>query len=1195
MELNIKTPVQALSRAYLRQPLTQLQIDTFKHELSEVLRQVNANGTEEYHKNLVLLFLNKVYYNDRYAVNVHDKYDMIIRLGNKTNDKIGVLLEFKKPTEMQDMVTQQNPNVKSFHQLILYYLRETIDNENFEIKNLIITNLYEWYIFDELWFEENIFRNKKLVKNYKEWKVSKNGKEGKTNRFYEQIAEFSLNEMKEAISCTYFDLREVNHLLENNEDKKLIDFYKILSPQHLLKQPFANDANTLNKGFYDELLHILGLKENGKKKLIERKSDKEKNEGSLIENTIEALKSRKFGLFEDIENVEQKYFEIALELCITWVNRVLFLKLLEAQLVAYHRNEKEKYSFLNSDKIKDFDELNELFFDVLAIPIADRKFFVTEKFGDLPYLNSSLFEHTDLERTLFPINNLKNRLDLPLFTQTVLLKSKNIRKINTLHYLFEFLNAYNFASDGTNNLQQDKTKLINAAVLGLIFEKINGYKEGAFFTPSYITMSMCRDILRKAVVQKFNEKMNWKCKDLDSLRAKIDYTEKEELINANKIINSIKICDPAVGSGHFLVSALNELIVIKSELKVLCYKDYERVLGYTIQVENDELLIKNNHTDEFFAYVLNQNDNPLPELQKFQESLFHEKQTLIENCLFGVDINPKSVAICRLRLWIELLKNAYYNVESKYKELETLPNIDINIKVGNSLISRFSTNFEISNLKNQKLRALFLDAFKKYSVDIFAYKTCKSANNKFEIRKRNAHFREFISQIYLADHHEYVKIKELKSQLEVKSLGFDYLYADTKQQNIAAEITQKEKAFFEKYKQIYGDALEWRFDFPEILDEEGNFQGFDVIISNPPYLVVKGGRYTDYELSSQSIDFLKVKYETASQQINTYILFMEMAGWIGNKNSIFSFIVPNTFLANKYSYLLRNHLVENFSIYEINNVGSVFPDAEVETAIVSFGNLHTDKTLLTHKKQSNLLDIQKIITLTEDKKFLISLDNFKIEIIKKLNTYPKLKQFANVWRGLTTGDDTKFIHVESVNDNCKPLITGSEINRYGVLTNVKYVEYLPEELDRARNENIFLLPEKLVSKFVGNRLTFTYDNAQFYVLNSGCITELIDNSLNIKFLLGLLNSKLLNFYFSYVFSDYREAFPTMKSGDIESLPISIGDEEKQNEIVGLVEEILLSKQLNPNMNTSDLENQIDLLIYQIYELTEEEQKIIEAA
>jgi adenine-specific DNA-methyltransferase len=348
---------------------------------------------------------------------------------------------------------------------------------------------------------------------------------------------------------------------------------------------------------------------------------------------------------------EERLFNVGLQLSITWINRILFLKLLEAQLITYHKGD-NSYAFLSFDKIKNYDDLNSLFFQVLAKRFEDRNQDVAKIFEKVPYLNSSLFEPTDMEHNTLFISNLKDEKTIPILSGTVLKNEqgkKRTGELSTLEYLFEFLNAYDFSSEGSEDIQEDNKTLINASVLGLIFEKINGYKDGSFFTPGFITMYMCRETIRKAVVQKFNETKNWSCENLEDLYDKI-----EDRKEANDIVNSVKICDPAVGSGHFLVSALNEMIAVKNDLKILQDREGKRLKEYHVEVVNDELIV----TDEdglLFEY------NPTnKESQRIQETLFHEKQTIIENCLFGVDINPNSVKICRLRLWIELLKNAYY-------------------------------------------------------------------------------------------------------------------------------------------------------------------------------------------------------------------------------------------------------------------------------------------------------------------------------------------------------------------------------------------------------------------------------------------------------------------------------------------------------------------------------------------------------
>ncbi|MCD6337451.1 MAG: type II restriction endonuclease, partial [Candidatus Marinimicrobia bacterium] len=500
--------------------------------------------------------------------------------------------------------------------------------------------------------------------------------------------------MTEELEFTYFSLKDYEKPLRNNDpkdDTKLVALYKIFSPEHLLKLPFANDSNSLDKRFYSELLHIIGLKEikQGSKKLIQRYPEEERNAASLIENAINKLNSR--DTLIQVENLssygktrEEQLFGVGLELCITWINRILFLKLLEAQLLSYHKGD-PAYKFLNIERIKNYDDLDSLFFDVLACKYEERTGEAKTDFSKIPYLNSSLFEPSDLERKTIYMTDLRDERNLSLLNTTVL-KNEQGKKLKgeilALDYLFKFLDAYDFASEGSENIQEEKKSLINASVLGLIFEKINGYKDGSYFTPGFITEYMSRETIRRAVVRKFNEAKNWDCKDLTAV-----YNKGLDIEEANTIVNSLKICDPAVGSGHFLVSALNEILAIKHELKILCDRDGKRLFDYRVEVENDELVISHEHSGMLFEY------NPTsPESQKLQKTLFHEKQTIIENCLFGVDINPNSVKICRLRLWIELLKNAYYKSDG---QLETLPNIDINIKCGNSLISRYPLDADL--------------------------------------------------------------------------------------------------------------------------------------------------------------------------------------------------------------------------------------------------------------------------------------------------------------------------------------------------------------------------------------------------------------------------------------------------------------------------------------------------------------------
>ena len=292
-----------------------------------------------------------------------------------------------------------------------------------------------------------------------------------------------------------------------------------------------------------------------------------------------------------------------------------------------------------------------------------------------------------MERKYVRIGEIKDGKMIP-FGKTILLDSKGksyrTEPIGNLSYLLSFLDSYDFGSiyEKTENATESESskQLISSSVLGLIFEKINGYKDGSVFTPGVITSYMCKSTLRKVVMQKMRDVFDCDCSHWADLVQWCKEAFRDHILTRQEVsdaIDSIKICDPAVGSGHFLVSALNQLIVIKDELRVLL-DDNGKLLNVTIACVNDELEIRDENDEIYqYNYKVERNAN-------IQRTIFKQKQAIIENCLFGVDINPKSVQICQLRLWTELLKNAFYKENN---ELQTLPNIDINIRTGNSLIS----------------------------------------------------------------------------------------------------------------------------------------------------------------------------------------------------------------------------------------------------------------------------------------------------------------------------------------------------------------------------------------------------------------------------------------------------------------------------------------------------------------------------
>lgn len=1252
MILKKLNPRLSLNKAFLKVKPLRSDIELFKRNLITLLNQTDQSQSEEFNKNLVSAFLKDTYYAQAYFINPNDRTDLVIHKGKNASSAIAVMLETKNPSNKAEMPTVENLNVKAFQELVLYYLRERITRKNLEVKHLIISNIYEWFIFDASVFEKAFAQNKELVRMFTDFEEGRLA--GKTTDFfYNQIAKPFISQLELEIPFTYFDIRDYEKVIKNSDmkdDNLLISLYKIFSPEHLLKLPFSNDSNTLDRAFYTELLHIIGLVEtkDGGKKIIGRKKDAERNAFSLMENAISQLDSLdKLSWLEKVEKFgatrDERLFNIALELVITWINRILFLKLLEGQLISYNKSD-DSFAFLNSSRLRNFDDLNTLFFSVLARKPEERTTPVKDAFAKVPYLNSSLFEPSELEQKCLFISQLTEGI-IPIHPSSVLKDSNGKRRtgeLPLLEYFFEFMGAYDFAGEGAEEIQEDNKTLINASVLGLIFEKMNGYKDGSFFTPGFITMYMCRETIRKAVIQKFNDAKKWNCKALDELYDKI-----EDRAEANSIVNSLKICDPAVGSGHFLVSALNEIIAVKSELKILSDRNGKRLKEYHVEVANDELII----TDEDGALIQYNPKNP--ESRRIQEALFHEKETIIENCLFGVDINPNSVKICRLRLWIELLKNAYYTEKSNYTQLETLPNIDINIKCGNSLISRYELDADIRKaLKKSKW------TIDSYRLAVMSYRNAQNKDEKRSMEKLIEIIKkDFESEVSYNDR-RVLKLNKLRGELfsqENQPMLFDRTKAEKttwekRIKTLLAEIDKLEKELEQiKNNKIYENAFEWRFEFPEVLNHEGDFIGFDVVIGNPPYI-----RQEEF---SDSKPFLASKYEVYHSMADLYSYFIERGIEILKTKGNFSIIVANKWMRANYGKALRNFL-KDVGLQSVIDFGDlpVFEEATTYPCIISVLKDVKDDSLTSVNVDS--LNFNSLAIYCKENAFNISFDslgqegwalvNHKVSslLTKIRNVGTSLGEYTEgkIFYGIKTGLNEAFVIDEDTKNRLiaedaksaeviKPFLAGKDIKRYGKLETDKYLILFPcgwtkKQINGTMDAWSWLkftysaIANHLIqyetaatkrcdkgdywwelracdyySEFESTKIIypnickgpeFTYDANSLYT-NQKCFIISMDD----KYLLGVLNSSITTFFFKYVLPKLRGDFYEPSYVYLKELPIVRADLSVTQQVESLVDQILALKRANHDADTSGLEAEIDRLVYELYGLTDDEIKIVE--
>ncbi|HDZ5376979.1 TPA: Eco57I restriction-modification methylase domain-containing protein [Campylobacter jejuni] len=1229
---------------YRKKQIMQNEFDIFNKALMQYLERLESSQSENEDylvANALSPFLTMLNFKTHIKTKQKGKSEIDLAISKDEFSKdLEVFIEAKKPNS-KEFITHAKVNSKALHEAILYYFRNR--QLSFSLKFIIITDFYKFYIFKISEFEKLFYKSPSFLKLFEEFCNPNSLFKGNTEEFYKEVAKLIENS-KENLKGFLIDLTFLKDKQKSNF-KKLASIYKTFHRDFLLSEFNPNDANSLNNAFYKELLYILGLCESKQNsKLIIAKSEESKEEQGTFYTAINS-------------KLKEENFETILKLLILWLNRILFLKLIESNLVRF--NDDKNLKFLNFKKIPDFDKLSELFFEVLAKEKSTRK---KSEFAYLPYLNSSLFEKQSIENTL-EISSLSNDLKLFYYKNTVLKDDKCKAKkgqVGLLEYLFEFLDSFDFGSDDEQSEILSQKELISSSVLGNVFEKLNGYKEGSFYTPSFITSYMCKESITKVVLDKFNAQFDLDVKNINELRKSL---RKEDKKAQKELLNSIKICDPAVGSGHFLVSALNVMLSIYDELNLFDEEFY-------LEVQNDEILIT-NHKGEFIKYK--RPKTPKDKAHLIQQELFHTKKDIIENNLFGVDINPNSCEITKLRLWIELLKHSFYQSfdDGNYHDLKTLPNIDINIKCGNSLVSYFETGKSLSHYPNIKER------INKYKRIVKDYKegfyTDKSHINQ-EIKNLKISFKNFCfadkfkkemkgfndkCEKYSKKYGNFLAINDenLKFFVSANLTLFDF---DEKE--ATKEFANLKKEYDNIFNLESNHPFEWRFEFPEILDDDGNFKGFDLIIGNPPYI--------RQEEIKELKNTLSKNYKVYKGTADIYTYFYELGFNVLKENGILSFITSNKYTRAGYGEALREFLLKNTCILkyiDLNGI-KVFDSATVDTSILSFEKIKIKENTFKYLSLNNELLKNYDFEISAIKEFLnisqnsLSKESFAFNDestnalktkIEKLGTPLKEWYGLNINYGIKTGYNEAFIITTEKKDeilaNCKDedekertaklirkMLRGRDIKRYGYewaglwvinthngykskngekikAINIDHYPSLKKHFDEfypqlEKRADKGLTPYNLrncayIEEFEKEKIVYpeTTQGAYFVYDNKGIFLEKTAFFIvceNLKYLLGLLSSNLITYYYKNFSQGCKLGIKGYQYNKhaLENLPlpkINSKNEKIANELISLVDEILKAKEQDKNANTQELENKINSLVYKLYNLTEEEIKNIE--
>jgi len=782
------------------------------------------------------------------------------------------------------------------------------------------------------------------------------------------------------------------------------------------------------------------------------------------------------------------------------------------------------------------DYLEKLFYNALNNPrqdSADPSF--SKDFNcRIPFLNGGLFE-AEYDR--------KNSL--------IYLDDKIFKAI------FDVFDRYNFTVEEES--PDDKEIAVDPEMLGKIFENLlpeNLRKgNGTYYTPREIVYYMCQESLINYLDS--NSKIGRKkaeeyVKFMREGENKAIAAFEGEVIELDELLKNIKVCDPACGSGAFLVGMLNEIVRLRLLLRML----------------HPEKLAKKTE--------------------------YELKKETIQNCIYGVDIDPGAIEIAKLRLWLQLV------VDYELKDIEPLPNLDYRLMCGNSLLEEFE-GVKFYNGENIEPQAtLLVDTEKQKKIT----KLKKKVKEYFNIHddKEKQQKRKEINDI---------KDWLIRSALEKRKQD---LVAQRKNEESKANMLDKKSR--EKYLTFWSknfldsesnikkvlDTLHnpkeakpffiWKLEFIDVFEEK---DGFDVVIANPPYVSVK-------EISEEAKNNFSRVFITGRGRFNLFTLFLEKSQKLLKGDGVLTFILPEGLYSNVEYVYIRNYLLEKTTILFISLFSERVFDAAVDTSIISVKNKK-----YTQGEFPVFRDLSQITTRLNQNSFKklpfslfsVNIDSKSKKIIEKiLNEFPnKIDNILEIQQGIIYSGQKKgkVFSNEKKNDNYKKILDGRDalkwlINWKNKFDN-KYILY-SDKLHRPREERLFLADEKLVFPRKSTKVAGAYDDEQYYCLNTAYVCLSKNKKFNLKFILAILNSRLINYFYSKLFFGWQVTIPAL---NCISLPY-----KDQDQIIKIVDKILSITKGSDYLENSEkqakvkeCEKQIDQMVYKLYNLTKEEIEVVE--
>ena len=663
--------------------------------------------------------------------------------------------------------------------------------------------------------------------------------------------------------------------------------------------------------------------------------------------------------------------------------------------------------------------------------------------------------------------------------------------------LLTMLSQYNFTID--ENDPNDAEVGVDPEMLGRIFENLleDNKDKGAYYTPKEIVQYMCRESLIAYLQTGQNEE------DKDCIRQFVT-THDAELLgdlkdNIDQKLCDVKICDPAIGSGAFPMGLLRELFFCRSAIE--------------------------------------------PDIV---ENAANIKRHIIQNNIYGVDIERGAIDIARLRFWLSLIVDE--------KTPESLPNLDFKIMQGNSLLEQFK-GADLSAMTENKVDVdglsffdSMLDVYRKNLRDKLSdYYACPDHGKKIGLRKE-------ISDI-------------VKQELVEQGITIDFEDID---------LSANDKFFL------------WHTWFHDVFSRPSK-EGFDIVIGNPPY----GASLTNTEKKTY-----RVLYPETQFKIDTYSLFVLLSIQLLKENGYCYMIIPNTLLDNYFEEEVRKALLK-YSVYEINDLSDkVFNTAVVHSMIFAFRKKQLDNYEVRVSTSNKLDDIDTIIPSSyflSQPQHAFSIRSYEANdlMIKLREGSIRLYDVLDIRQAIKSGNDKLYItDTIGIKGNYQPILRGKDIKKFLIIDPHLYLLY-GKHLACPRSKEIFEQPKILIRE-AGSEITATYDDQNYYIMSSLYNAILRDNSFSLKYVLGLLNSRLFQFLmYKLTFEKTKGAFTKAKIFHYYELPVKVCNSETQQRVIDVVDELLITKKNNPMMVVENLESRLNSLVYELYSLSEDEINIVE--